>query len=82
MGEPEREEAVCGRLRGVSRHRRVWQEERLTEGDRYYEWLKKGKERLPHFTKHSDGRPMLLAGLWDSVLLQGALSLSMEADTD
>ena len=56
--------------------------ERLTGDDRYYEWLKKGKERLPHFTKHSDGRPMLLAGLWDSVLLQGALSLSMEADTD
>lgn len=41
--------------------------------DRYYEWLKKGKERLPHFTKHADGRLMLLAGLWDSVVLEGAL---------
>ena len=56
--------------------------EGLTGRDRYYEWLKKGKERLPHFTKHADGRPMLLAGLWDSVLLQGALSLSTEAGTD
>ncbi|KAK7688484.1 hypothetical protein QCA50_008022 [Cerrena zonata] len=37
----------------------------------YYEWLKKGKERLPHFTKHKDGRLMLLAGLYDSVILEG-----------
>ncbi|KAH9856447.1 hypothetical protein C2E23DRAFT_518385 [Lenzites betulinus] len=37
----------------------------------YYEWLKKGKERLPHFTKHQDGRLMLLAGLWDRVVLEG-----------
>ncbi|KAH9893960.1 hypothetical protein C8Q73DRAFT_745621 [Cubamyces lactineus] len=35
----------------------------------YYEWLKKGKERLPHFTKHKDGRLMLLAGLWDCTVL-------------
>ena len=39
---------------------------------RYYEWLKKGKERLPHFTKRADGKLMLLAGLWDSVVLEGA----------
>ncbi|KAI0651252.1 hypothetical protein C8Q79DRAFT_897700 [Trametes meyenii] len=38
----------------------------------YYEWLKKGKERLPHFTKHKDGRPMLLAGLWDCTVLEGS----------
>ncbi|KAI0759094.1 hypothetical protein C8Q74DRAFT_1301877 [Fomes fomentarius] len=38
----------------------------------YYEWLKKGKERLPHFTKHKDGRLMLLAGLWDCVVLEGS----------
>ncbi|KIP09436.1 hypothetical protein PHLGIDRAFT_11961 [Phlebiopsis gigantea 11061_1 CR5-6] len=37
----------------------------------YYEWLKKGKERLPHFTKRNDGRLLLLAGLYDSVLLEG-----------
>ncbi|KAI0776781.1 hypothetical protein BD413DRAFT_645602 [Trametes elegans] len=40
----------------------------------YYEWLKKGKERLPHFTKRKDGRLMVLAGLWDSVLLEGSTS--------
>ncbi|EIW56557.1 DUF159-domain-containing protein, partial [Trametes versicolor FP-101664 SS1] len=38
----------------------------------YYEWLKKGKERLPHFTKHKDGRLMLLAGLWDCAVLEGS----------
>jgi len=36
----------------------------------YYEWLKKGKERIPHFTRHKDGRIMLLAGLYDSVILE------------
>ena len=38
---------------------------------RYYEWLKKGKERVPHFTKRKDGKPLLLAGLYDSVVLEG-----------
>lgn len=39
---------------------------------RYYEWLKKGKERLPHFTRPKDGtKLMLLAGLWDCVTLEG-----------
>ncbi|KAI0087593.1 hypothetical protein BDY19DRAFT_1011352 [Irpex rosettiformis] len=37
----------------------------------YYEWLKKGKERLPHFTKRGDGNLMLLAGLYDCVTLEG-----------
>ncbi|KAI3608793.1 duf159 domain protein [Moniliophthora roreri] len=37
----------------------------------YYEWLTKGKDKLPHFTKHRDGRLMLLAGLYDSVVLEG-----------
>jgi hypothetical protein len=33
--------------------------------------LKKGKDRIPHFTKHQDGRVMLMAGLWDCVILEG-----------
>ena len=33
--------------------------------------MKKGKERLPYFTKHQDGRLMLLAGLYDRALLEG-----------
>lgn len=37
----------------------------------YYEWLRKGKERFPHFTKHKDGRLMLLAGLYDRTVLEG-----------
>ena len=40
-------------------------------GTRYYEWLKKGKERLPHFTKRKDGQLMLLAGLYDRAQLEG-----------
>ncbi|RDB23522.1 hypothetical protein Hypma_009219 [Hypsizygus marmoreus] len=37
----------------------------------YYEWLTKGKEKLPHFVRHKDGRLMLLAGLYDCVTLEG-----------
>ncbi|KAG8984470.1 hypothetical protein FRB93_006564 [Tulasnella sp. JGI-2019a] len=34
--------------------------------DGYYEWLKKdNKTRIPYYTKHLDGRPMLFAGLWE-----------------
>jgi putative SOS response-associated peptidase YedK len=38
----------------------------------YYEWLKQGSGRFPHFTKHKDGRIMLLAGMWDSVTFEGS----------
>jgi len=37
----------------------------------YYEWLTKGKEKLPHFTKREDGLLLLMAGLYDSVELDG-----------
>ncbi|KAJ7115552.1 hypothetical protein C8R43DRAFT_1038786 [Mycena crocata] len=37
----------------------------------YYEWLAKGKNKLPHFVKPKDGRLMLMAGLYDAVVLQG-----------
>ncbi|KAH9986215.1 hypothetical protein BJV74DRAFT_845418 [Russula compacta] len=37
----------------------------------YYEWLKKGTQRTPHFTRHSDGRLMLFAGLYDCATLDG-----------
>ncbi|KAF5352934.1 hypothetical protein D9758_007877 [Tetrapyrgos nigripes] len=37
----------------------------------YYEWLTKGKDKLPHFTKHKSRKLMLLAGLYDSVVLEG-----------
>ncbi|KAG0707172.1 hypothetical protein DFH29DRAFT_897330 [Suillus ampliporus] len=30
----------------------------------YYEWQTKGKDKLPHFTKHADGKLMLMAGLY------------------
>lgn len=43
---------------------------------RYFEWLKKGKDRLPHFTKRQDGKLLLLAGLYDSVLLEGKSSVT------
>ncbi|KAH0834033.1 hypothetical protein J3R83DRAFT_11270 [Lanmaoa asiatica] len=31
----------------------------------YYEWQTKGKDKLPHFTKHPDSKVMLMAGLYD-----------------
>ncbi|KAH9812467.1 hypothetical protein DFH28DRAFT_401434 [Melampsora americana] len=37
----------------------------------FYEWLSKGKEKTPYFTKRKDGRLMCLAGLWDSVHYKG-----------
>jgi putative SOS response-associated peptidase YedK len=38
---------------------------------RYYEWLKKGTQRIPHFMRHEDRRLMLFAGLYDSATLKG-----------
>lgn len=37
----------------------------------FYEWLKKGKEKIPHYTKRKDGKLMCLAGLWDCVQYEG-----------
>jgi len=37
----------------------------------YYEWLTKVKDKLPHFTKRKDGKLLLMAGLYDSVVLEG-----------
>lgn len=37
----------------------------------FYEWLKKGKDKVPHFTKRKDGQLMCFAGLWDCVQYEG-----------
>ncbi|MBW0485245.1 hypothetical protein O181_024960 [Austropuccinia psidii MF-1] len=37
----------------------------------FFEWQTKGKEKIPHFTKRTDGKLMCLAGLWDSVKYKG-----------
>ncbi|KIJ60430.1 hypothetical protein HYDPIDRAFT_98756 [Hydnomerulius pinastri MD-312] len=37
----------------------------------YYEWQTKGKDKLPHFTKHPDGQVMLMAGLYESAVKEG-----------
>ncbi|KAF7759749.1 hypothetical protein Agabi119p4_11444 [Agaricus bisporus var. burnettii] len=37
----------------------------------YYEWLNRGKQKLPHFTKRKDSNIMLLAGLYDSAVIEG-----------
>jgi putative SOS response-associated peptidase YedK len=37
----------------------------------FYEWLKKGKDKVPHFTKRKDGKLMCFAGLWDCVQYEG-----------
>ncbi|KAH7396933.1 hypothetical protein DE146DRAFT_789561 [Phaeosphaeria sp. MPI-PUGE-AT-0046c] len=33
----------------------------------FYEWLKKGNQKVPHFTKRKDGQLMCFAALWDAV---------------
>ncbi|KAM0753918.1 DUF159-domain-containing protein [Meredithblackwellia eburnea MCA 4105] len=38
----------------------------------FYEWLAKGKEKIPHFTKLKDDKLMVMAGLWDNVVYQGS----------
>jgi putative SOS response-associated peptidase YedK len=37
----------------------------------FYEWLKKGKDNMPHYTKRKDGKLMCFAGLWDCVQYEG-----------
>jgi len=37
----------------------------------FYEWLKKGKVKVPHYTKRKDGQLMCFAGLWDCVQYEG-----------
>ncbi|KAG0130922.1 hypothetical protein HOY82DRAFT_560967 [Tuber indicum] len=38
----------------------------------FYEWLHKGKEKIPHFIKRKDGEMMFFAGLWDCVQYEGS----------
>ena len=41
----------------------------LVEG--FYEWLHKGREKVPHYVKRKDGGMMCFAGLWDCVRYPG-----------
>lgn len=43
---------------------------------RYYEWQTKGKDKLPYFTKHPDGKLMLMAGLYDETIPKSIAFLS------
>jgi len=38
----------------------------------FYEWLKKGKEKIPHYIKRPDGQLLCMAGLWDCVKYEGS----------
>jgi len=38
----------------------------------FFEWLKKGKDKVPHFVKRKDGKLMYFAGLWDCVQYEGS----------
>ncbi|TGO51352.1 hypothetical protein BOTNAR_0359g00020 [Botryotinia narcissicola] len=42
----------------------------IAEG--FYEWLKKGKEKVPHYIKRKDGQLLCMAGLWDVVQYEGS----------
>ncbi|KAG6335058.1 hypothetical protein ID866_4036 [Astraeus odoratus] len=41
----------------------------------YYEWQTKGRDKLPHFTRYSDGRVMLMAGLYDCTVESGQVPI-------
>ncbi|KAF9512888.1 hypothetical protein BS47DRAFT_1297100, partial [Hydnum rufescens UP504] len=36
----------------------------------YFEWLKAGNDKVPHFTRYKEEKVMMLAGLWDVVHLE------------
>ncbi|TEY86606.1 hypothetical protein BOTCAL_0005g00270 [Botryotinia calthae] len=38
----------------------------------FYEWLKKRKEKIPHYIKRKDGQLLCMAGLWDVVQYEGS----------
>ncbi|KAL7270091.1 hypothetical protein RUND412_007205 [Rhizina undulata] len=38
----------------------------------FFEWLKKGKEKIPYFIKRKDGQLLCMAGLWDCVQFKGS----------
>ncbi|KAM0343102.1 hypothetical protein ACHAPU_008850 [Fusarium lateritium] len=38
----------------------------------FYEWLKVGKDKIPHYVKRKDGHLMCFAGLWDCVQYEGS----------
>ncbi|TGO34914.1 hypothetical protein BHYA_0177g00210 [Botrytis hyacinthi] len=42
----------------------------IAEG--FYEWLKKGKDKVPHYIKRKDGQLLCMAGLWDVVQYEGS----------
>ena len=67
MGKHQRQEAVCCYLSGVRFSVALFVAENIS----YYEWLTKGKDKSPHFTKQKGGRLMLMAGLYDLVILEG-----------
>ncbi len=42
-----------------------------------YEWLKKGKDKVPHYVKRKDGKLMCFAGLWDCVQYEGLILMRL-----
>ena len=77
MGQHQGQETVRRpgpRVRPLHRLRARTIEHRLPPTLRsisYYEWQKKGTERVPHFTRHKNGKLMLLAGLYDTAAVEG-----------
>lgn len=39
----------------------------IVPAEGFYEWLNKGTQKVPHYTKRADGQLMFFAGLWDCV---------------
>lgn len=63
------QQAINARSENIMEGAGMWNKYRNTNrcvvvSQGYYEWQTKGKEKLPHFTKHGDGKVMLMAGLY------------------
>lgn len=73
MGSHQGQEALCRPLPRVSPTTSLLHID-LIESHRYYEWLTKGKDKLPHLTKRKDGAVLFMAGLYDCAIIEGTSS--------
>ncbi|GKU01554.1 unnamed protein product [Fusarium langsethiae] len=61
----------------LSRHGGLWSSMKTHKrcvivAQGFYEWIKSGKDKLPHYVKRKDDRLMYFAGLWDCVQFEGS----------
>ncbi|KAG1731391.1 hypothetical protein EDB19DRAFT_1855927 [Suillus lakei] len=68
-GHAKSQQAINARSENIMEGAGMWNKYRssnrcIVVSQGYYEWQTKAKAKLPHFTKHADGKVMLMAGLY------------------